>query len=414
MYCKFNRLFYKTRVAIAQSPPDTRIHTQHMNDLISREQTFALDRKILTVHSEDRDVNKWPNSNTFEITLPQTYTNVQSLQLVECNMPVTNYTFCNEYQNTKMSFKVISSPRTNPLVDYYLNINIDQFLTITIQDGFYTPQQLATEIQNKMNRAVTDYLLQPGPDFNSGISYTDALYTHFKVKYDEVGQRIWFGNDYDSFILCFDRRELYDLGVCEQPNVWEHYTKWGLPYHLGFSEKKSYAATPTVEDITFDYNAEPTWITPDVNVPVGVTPTAFFVVATNGVSVYGDTAIYMEIDKFNSVDELMPYSKSTNHLYNNDYNGMVNSFFAKIPLTVNPSNTSNAFHMFDSKGLTLVNFTHFFPPLDKLSKLKFKFRYHDGRLVNFRNENFNFTIAVTSLRDEISRGVKLRTPAYYP
>ena len=33
--------------------------------LIPREQTFAIDRKLLTVHSEDRDVNKWPNSNHF-------------------------------------------------------------------------------------------------------------------------------------------------------------------------------------------------------------------------------------------------------------------------------------------------------------------------------------------------------------
>ena len=37
--------------------------------LISREQNYVLDRKLLTVHSEDRDSSKWPNSNEFEIVL---------------------------------------------------------------------------------------------------------------------------------------------------------------------------------------------------------------------------------------------------------------------------------------------------------------------------------------------------------
>ena len=71
------------------------------HQLIPREQTFVLDRKLMTIHSEDRDVVQWPNANQFEINLPTTYTSVSTLQLVECNITTTNYTFSKEYQNTK-------------------------------------------------------------------------------------------------------------------------------------------------------------------------------------------------------------------------------------------------------------------------------------------------------------------------
>jgi hypothetical protein len=56
--------------------------------LIPREQKFSIDRKLLTVHSEDRDINKWPNANHFELQLPQTYTNVETIALVEYNFPI--------------------------------------------------------------------------------------------------------------------------------------------------------------------------------------------------------------------------------------------------------------------------------------------------------------------------------------
>ena len=38
--------------------------------LIPREQTFNIDRKLVTIHTEDRDINKWPEANHFEVRLP--------------------------------------------------------------------------------------------------------------------------------------------------------------------------------------------------------------------------------------------------------------------------------------------------------------------------------------------------------
>ena len=68
--------------------------------LISREQNYVLDRKLLTIHSEDRDITKWPNANEFEIVLPQQLLNIQSMRLVEIEVPSKLYVFSNLYQNT--------------------------------------------------------------------------------------------------------------------------------------------------------------------------------------------------------------------------------------------------------------------------------------------------------------------------
>ena len=65
--------------------------------LINRDQTYVLDRKLITIHSEDRDISKWKFSNNFEIVLPEPINNVQSLRLIEVSMPANLYTFSNKY-----------------------------------------------------------------------------------------------------------------------------------------------------------------------------------------------------------------------------------------------------------------------------------------------------------------------------
>ena len=113
----------------------------------------------------------------------------------------------------------------------------------------------------------------------------------------------------------------------------------------------------------------------------------------------------MEIDKYNSYDELVPYSTKTNHLYNNDFNGKVNSAFAKIPITFLPHG-----EITDSRNDNLQNIVCYNPPIERISKLKFKFRYHDGRLVDFKDAPFNFTIAFNCLQNEIPRAFNVRVP----
>ena len=130
--------------------------------LIKREQTYVLDRKLLTVHSNDRDISKWPNSNHFEIELPQPLSNVQSIRLLNISLPNNHYVFMDSYQNTKLKFTVKNG--------------IDQAFIITISEGTYNGSALAAEIETKMNRAVSDGVAGGGA----------AGYNKFRCRYNEV------------------------------------------------------------------------------------------------------------------------------------------------------------------------------------------------------------------------------------
>ena len=45
--------------------------------IIERVQNFNLDRKLLSIHSSDRDIKSWPFSHEFNIRCPQPYINIQ-------------------------------------------------------------------------------------------------------------------------------------------------------------------------------------------------------------------------------------------------------------------------------------------------------------------------------------------------
>ena len=115
--------------------------TTKNHPIIKNENTFFLDRKVVTFHSEDRDIKKWPNANTFELTLPESLHNIQSMRLVSLKMDDTLPTFSSKYRNIKLSFALGS----------YDPNNKDNYDTITIDEGDYTPELLAITIQNLMN-----------------------------------------------------------------------------------------------------------------------------------------------------------------------------------------------------------------------------------------------------------------------
>jgi hypothetical protein len=381
------------------------------HQLIPREQNYVLDRKFATIHSNDRDFSKWPNANEFEIHLPQTIKNVQSLRLVEISLPVNYYTFSNINQNTKFKIQDFSG---GTIHDYIINI----------QEGFYNPEQLSIEIQNKL-------ILQTG---NSG----------YITVYDEVSQKFIIGNIDNSFTLCFDYPDLsYDISYtnCNVPDVFNRYVDWGFPSFLGFKKEKYYSVP---EPSGYWLN----WLEPALNI---VDPSGYVIKAPRKQNIYGDNTVYMEVDKYNSMDELDPYIESnwekadlsfcctwktskwdqhhdvkttTTHgpvpkqSWHNkklipkniklNYNGRVNSAFAKIPMVCLP----NA-QLFDSRNGFLCNISCYEPPIERIEKLKFKFRKHDGQLFNFQNSALNFTLAFDCLQDEIPKKYTVRNPYYY-
>lgn len=386
--------------------------------LIPREQTYCINRKLLTVHSEDRDVNKWPNANHFELQLPQTYANVETIALVDYSFPTYYRTFSSENQNTKITFTATiataSYGATNPL-------------TVVIESGFYSPSQIAAEMQNKLNLAVR------------ALSPALAAYDNFRVFYDEVRQRLLFGNKQDPFTFIYSAAESYDSGACHAPCVyssaaaqqqtirWNQYTNWGLGYNLGFvkcllsaehgnASAVSAANTATASAVTSSQSVYYTNPAPPAIgyewLPVALGGTGYVLIPPNPPCLNGSTDMYMEIDRYNYEDEMQPYSVHTNNGRNNDYNGIVNGAFAKIPLRTKPTLVVSMLeYMYGNEPQdTSQGFATFFPPLDKLSKLKFKFRYHDGTLVDFGGQNFSFTVALYMYRDEIARSKQLRAP----
>ena len=412
------------------------IQTSH--PIQARAQTYTLDRKILSIHSYDRDISKWPNSNYFEIDLPESVTNIQSIRLVQISIPSNQFVFSNEYQNTKLSF-VHEAQTTAP--PYGVGAGSFEH-TITISEGSYTPQELAIEIATKMNSIAYS---NPNGD-------TTALpEKQYVCKYNDITNTFWFGNTADKFVLLFSKQEIY-TGLCNQPIVWKNYTRWGLPAYLGY-KRKDYicekttnnadgyvvegTALPPVSGSSYGFSYE--WgdasSTPPFNVWLGngldpalgtATQQAHFVNVTEPlvyvdisggtidksgvcqIDIFGEQAIYMELDKFNSIDEMEPYSENTMGIYNNDLNGKVKAAFAKIPILQTQFTQQT-----DNVNNNLMNISHYDPVIERINRLRFKFRYHDGRLVDFRCVPFNFSIEFNCLRDRQDKKMAIFVPPLY-
>ena len=116
----------------------------------------------------------------------------------------------------------------------------------------------------------------------------------------------------------------------------------------------------------------------------------------------------MEIDKYSVYDELNPYPKGSNNLYNNFSNSSINTAFFKFSQKSDNFDSQNYSRLL---GKTYNVIVFFDPPLQRLTNLKFKFRYHDGYLVDLNNQDVNFTLEINQLRNEIPKHLNIRSPA---
>jgi hypothetical protein len=369
------------------------------HNLIQRQQDYILERKLISIHSEDRDIKKWPNSNHFEITFPEPMLNLQSIRLLNILLPVNYYSFSSTLQNTKMFFSMIplnDISSTNPILYADMSNSVVTPFEITIQDGFYTPVQLAIEVQNKLNST----LQAIDPTFN---------YNFFRTYYDSVAHKIWIGNQRgDGFNLEFQLQSLYTIPNNDNTIAFKQYTKWGLGFYLGY-DKQKYTSIQDTSNVVVSYESSILnphlpliWLDASSN-PVN------YIKPPYTLKLNGDRCIYLEVNKYNSYDELYPYSQATSNVFLNDYAGKVNSAFAKIMITETPFT-----ELFDSTNGFISNMKYFNPPLERLSKLEFKFRYHDGKLVDFQQQPFHFTIEIVSYRNEIGKTYNVRTPLSVP
>lgn len=119
-----------------------------------------------------------------------------------------------------------------------------------------------------------------------------------------------------------------------------------------------------------------------------------------------EKVIYMEIDNLNAVGELYP--AASNPPGHTPLPGRGSAAFARIILDQSADGVPLATTV--RAGPVAMNFTVLDPPRDRLSRLRIRFRYHDGEPVDFEGRDVSFTLLFDILHNEIPRSLNLRTP----
>ncbi len=358
--------------------------------------TYFLQSKQVTIHSEDREITKYPNQNEFEITLPQALKNVQSITLVNWAFPKYLPTFTRRYQNTKLLF-LVQPPVENWDSDtnFYpiLNAHRGEAFELEIPEGVYTEIQMANMLQLLLNSVVTSYL-----DNHLDPSVWYRTYDRFRVKFDTITKKFVFANTMDGFTILAGKQ--IDYSSCSEEMMWTKHSQWGLPYFIGF-DKADYLSGNNTSTLLVSTDDS----TSDMEVVLSG-PGGYVLIAENMANLNPNNVFYMEIDKYNSIDEIVPL-KNPNSSYSNHGNGNVNGAFAKIF-------KDHFIHYGQNGGATCDYGMHISSkPYERIAKLKFRFRYHNGNLVDFGGQDFNFNIGFGCFVPEIESSYSCRIPETY-
>lgn len=407
------------------------VNTSH--PLIPNSQEYIYYNKFVSIHSEDRDLLKYPNSNEFEIELPEDFLNVSTIRLLQWTFPANYNVFSEVNNNTSFSFKINSpyNPGSNMVSDFYnqrifeaLWYNKDSKYTFLIEEGFYNPQQMVIELTNKLNYTVTQYIisyfnqqisLHPGDGWEITLEEfnLNGGYNRFIVVYNNVSLKVWFGNRADGFSI------LSELGsglnvttgtICSNlrsqlPDA----SNYGLYSNIGLS--RCNANSISSNDVTTSIStgningvAVPRFYYGDVIpgdngywlLPLDLSGCqAHWIECPYKLNCMGEAYIYMELAGQNCIDETAPYSISNFTLTTNQTNGIVNSSFAKIPVPSTPLS-----QWFDRDS---TPYKYYYPPAERIRRLKFRLRYHNGQLVNFGVFNYSFMLQFTLQVPQILR-----------
>ena len=363
--------------------------------------------------------------------LPQEYLNVASARLFSWSFPANYNVFSVLTDNVTMTFKMLKlynpgeHDNSDPLLEGIFAAmynNLDLEYVFYIETGFYNPLQMANELTNKMNEAVTNVIIaffNDNPDEYAEAKRLFSSYNRFRIVYNAVSQVLWFGNTADQFILTNDSIIYEDNpSACNKKSYLPQFIAWGLPAFLGFNRcditaysADEYLQNGPIENASISYQNVPRFYYGDVVedsrddgywlLPGAPDATVYFLRAPYKISFMGPAYIYMEVDGMNYIDEFAPWNLSNYTAHNNQTNGRVNSSFAKIAVPATPIS-----QWFD------INYTgpykYWNPPAERISRLKIKFRYHNGQLVNFGQFDYSFMIEFNLLKPQQDRSYNIR------
>ena len=163
-------------------------NTNTSHPLIPSSQEYMFYKKYVSIHSEDRNFLRYPNT----------------IMYFKINNPYNP------------NINGVSIPLLQKIFECLFLSQTENY-SIRISNGFYNPQQMVTELTNKFNTFVTDKLtayftakstdssLTPAQqaEYITALSDLNAAggYSNFVIVYNNVSQKIWFGNICDGFIL---------------------------------------------------------------------------------------------------------------------------------------------------------------------------------------------------------------------
>ena len=406
----------------------SKFNTSTNKPLIPSANEFLLEQRVVSIHSEDRDFTKYPNSSDFEIELPDDYVNVSSVKLGTYTFPSNYNTFSLLQSNITITFKFdnIYNPTDYGYYDPILNAiysalysNIDNDYYILISEGFYTPTQIDVELTNQFNDQMNNILLSVFKTQNPEIIpdfISSGGYNQFAIVYNIVTQTLWFGNKSSSFTITNSssfynsiRPEIQKTLNCRNPQYNCSYT-WGLPAYLGFTKCNTPTITNNIPGVyprfTYGDAVENSgdngyWLIPDPSY-IGL-KTVNYLEAPAKLNLMGNSYFYMEIAGLNNIDETIPFYLTPFTQHTNETNGVHNSAFAKIGVITTPL---SQWYDNNTEAIKIFN-----PPAERIRKIKLKLRYHNGALVNFGQYNFSFNLLFNILRPQNLRSYLSFDPA---
>ena len=365
-----------------------------MNSCVQHFGNNMLIDKFLTISSDDRDVTFWPHTNEFEVILGDDIRNIYSVEIKSATIPTNIHSFSNNYKNTKLTIGFGGAAGT----------------VFDISAGIYPD---GTYIANAIESAVNQQNLQ---DF-------------IKVYYDTNSKKTWFVSD-SGFTIYNSDGSLNEHNYnykCDETSIrendkeiYKNSQNWGLGYNLGLKKENTIAEEAGASSISLEYLR----INEDINGAdrsyTIVKKTQYYIQSQYNINLQPDTNFYVEMESqnhsFNNIIGCRPYQSNVNSQYNSSFNSnrccaiasLENSIqenplgIAQWDISFGRSNTSRRPAPFSDGGKHYVTKTHnsglvstpsvFNPPLSGIRKLKFKIRFHDGRLVDSGKTPVHFLI----------------------
>ena len=398
-------------------PPYFDVNTNH--PLNNNSQNYNVFSKYISINSQDRDITKYPNASAFEIEFPQDYLNVYDISVYYWSFPGNMDPFRPTSNNVFIRFKITDpyNPGANGLSDplqqaiftalFYNN----GYYNVFIDKGVYNYSQMTTELTNKFNAVVSEYIIQYFQEngYSNLINefIASGRYTQFIVVYNLVKRNIWIGNRSSGFSINnpgkTDNPSPKDCTLLFGNTLPNEQSTVGLFGYLGFVGTDQYS--DTANDTRFYYGDVVAgdnghWLTPDPGLP-GCS--CSFMEAPNKLNLLGSDYYYMELAGYNCIDETSPYNLSTFTKETNQTNGIVDSSIMKIFIPSNLNNSESVVNFSDKNYSNLFPYKYFNPPAERIRKMAIRVRYHDGTLADFGNFTWSITLKLTLLSPQINR-----------